>query len=96
MRRIVVPTLALLAFGCIAPAKKKSGTQTNPPKVVKVAIGGSVSGLSGHGLVLQNSGGDALTITDNGGFTFATSIATGTAYAVTVAQQPSAPTQQCV
>ncbi len=59
------------------------------------AIGGTVSGLTGTGLVLQNNGRDDLTISANGAFTFATPLASGTAFAVTVQTQPSAPTQTC-
>lgn len=60
-----------------------------------VKIGGTVTGLTGTGLVLQDNKGDNLTITQNGSFTFATAVATGAAYAVTVATQPSSPTQNC-
>ena len=60
-----------------------------------VTIGGTVSGLSGTGLVLRDNGGDNFTVTQNGTFTFATALATGAAYAVTVATQPSSPAQTC-
>jgi len=59
------------------------------------SIGGSVSGLNGTGLVLQNNGADDLPIASNGSFTFASSLLTGTGYNVTVAQQPSNPLQAC-
>jgi len=59
-------------------------------------VGGTISGLSGTGLVLQDNGGDNLSISANGGFTFATAIANGGAYNVTVFTQPSNPTQTCV
>jgi 6-phosphogluconolactonase len=60
-----------------------------------VTIGGTVAGLTGTGLVLQDNGADNLSITKNGSFTFATALASGVAYAVTVATQPSSPTQSC-
>jgi 6-phosphogluconolactonase (cycloisomerase 2 family) len=60
-----------------------------------VTIGGTVQGLSGTGLVLQDNGGDSLSVTQNGPFTFATALAAGAAYAVTVSTQPSSPTQNC-
>jgi 6-phosphogluconolactonase (cycloisomerase 2 family) len=60
-----------------------------------VTIGGTVTGLTGTGLVLQDNGGDNLSITGNGAFTFATPLASGKAYAVTVLTQPSSPTQTC-
>lgn len=60
-----------------------------------VTIGGTVTGLSGTGLVLQDNGGDNLSVTQNGPFTFATGLASGATYAVTVLTQPSSPTQTC-
>lgn len=59
-------------------------------------VGGTVSGLSGTGLVLQNNGGDNLTVNTNGNFTFATTLANGAAYNVTVLTQPTgAGTETC-
>ncbi|TMH88379.1 MAG: hypothetical protein E6H45_00665 [Betaproteobacteria bacterium] len=57
-------------------------------------IGGTVSGLSGSGLVLNN-GGDNLPIGGNGAFTFSTPILSGANYAVTVLSQPTGPAQTC-
>jgi predicted RNA-binding protein with TRAM domain len=56
------------------------------------SIGGTVSGLIGS-LVLQDNGGDALTLSSSGTFTFATPVAQGSTYAVTVQTQPA--TQTC-
>ena len=50
-------------------------------------VGGSVSGLTGSGLVLQNNGRDDLSVTGN--FTFARRLADGDSYAVTVKTQPT-------
>jgi multisubunit Na+/H+ antiporter MnhB subunit len=55
-------------------------------------VGGTVSGLSGT-VVLRNNGTNATSISSNGSFTFSTSIAQGSTYAVTVQTQPS--TQTC-
>ncbi|MEO1301725.1 MAG: hypothetical protein AAFV36_00950 [Myxococcota bacterium] len=60
-----------------------------------VTIGGSVSGLEGSGLVLQNNSSDDLTITMNGSFTFAQAVSEGDTYDVTVLTQPSSPRQLC-
>jgi hypothetical protein len=57
-------------------------------------IGGTVTGLTGTGLVLQDNGGDNLSVTASGPFVFPTGV-TG-AYAVTIKTQPSNPTQSCV
>jgi N-acetylneuraminic acid mutarotase len=53
-------------------------------------VGGTVSGLgSGRSVGLKDNGGDNLTATADGAFTFVTKIASGSAYAVTVSTQPS-------
>ncbi len=55
-------------------------------------IGGTVTGLTGSGLVLEDNGGDNLPLAPGGGsfsYTFATPIAAGSPYAVTVLDQPA-------
>jgi hypothetical protein len=59
-------------------------------------VGGTVSGLTGSGLVLRNNAGDDLAVTANGSFTFATPVAKGATYSVTVVTQPANPAQTCV
>jgi hypothetical protein len=52
-------------------------------------IGGTLSGLAADDqITLHDNGGDSLTLSANGVFTFATPIAGGDDYAVTVAAQP--------
>jgi large repetitive protein len=63
--------------------------------VNRYSIGGTVSGLLGDRVVLQNNGGDPVEVTANGAFTFPTQIASGGAYSVTVSTSPSNPTQSC-
>ncbi|HEV7607872.1 MAG TPA: beta-propeller fold lactonase family protein [Steroidobacteraceae bacterium] len=58
-------------------------------------VGGAVTGLAGSGLVLQNNAGDNLTRAADGAFTFATAVASGGAYNVTVLSQPATPAQTC-
>lgn len=60
------------------------------------AVGGTISGLTGAGLTLQNNAGDNLVVNANGTFAFPTTVSSGAAYAVTVSAQPSNPTQSCV
>ncbi len=55
------------------------------------SVGGSVSGLTGT-VVLQDNGGDNLSISANGPFTFATALAGGAAYNATVQTNPSGQT----
>lgn len=62
---------------------------------VSVNIRGTVSGLTGLGLVLQNNAGDDLAITGDGTFAFATPVARGAGYTVTVKTPPAFPIQQC-
>ncbi len=58
-------------------------------------IGGTVEGLAGTGLLLQNNSGDSLPIPESGAFTFTGELSSGAAYSVTVAMQPSSPAQTC-
>jgi len=56
-------------------------------------IGGTVSGLnSGTSVTLLDNGGDSLTVTANGTFTFKTALASGKTYSVTVGTQPTGET----
>ena len=58
-----------------------------------VSIGGTVTGLAGNGLVLQNNGGDDLTIAAADiGFEFAAPVNVGAPYEVTVFTQPAGQT----
>ncbi|HSN30161.1 MAG TPA: fibrinogen-like YCDxxxxGGGW domain-containing protein [Kofleriaceae bacterium] len=78
-----------LCFGLLALAA--CGDNVTP----RVSIGGHVSGLHGTGLVLQNNAGDDVTVSASGDFAFATPIAAGSTYAVTVKAQPQSPAQVC-
>ena len=81
--------------GQICTVTSGSGTANAPVTNVAVSciptytIGGSVSGLVGTGLVLQNNGADNLSINASGVFTFATRLAAGAAYNATIQAQPS-------
>jgi hypothetical protein len=58
-------------------------------------IGGTVSGLTGAGLVLQDNGGNNLPISSNGSFTFSQPVDLGAKYNVTVLTEPTNPSQIC-
>ena len=58
-------------------------------------VGGSVNGLAGTGLILQNNAADDLTINTDGDFTFDPALADGSDYMVTVLTQPTSPSQTC-
>jgi hypothetical protein len=80
-----------------------SGTATADVTTVAIScttsntVGGTITGLLGTGLVLQDNGGNNLTVTGSGtvNFTFTNSLATGATYNVTVATQPANPNQTC-
>ena len=55
-------------------------------------IGGNLAGLVGQ-ITLLNNGGNALTLSSKGDFTFDTTAASGTTYTITIASQP--PEQLC-
>ncbi len=86
---LVCISIVSLFAGCA------SGGSGGGGGVTTYTIGGTVSGLSGTGLVLQDNGGNNLTITANGTFTFSMAIASGDNYDVTVLTQPSSPAQTC-
>jgi hypothetical protein len=52
-------------------------------------IGGSVNGLNANSsVVLENEGGDSLTVGSNGGFKFGAGLPAGSVYNVTVLTEP--------
>jgi large repetitive protein len=77
--------LAALLGGC-----GDDGGNAETPLPRTFAVGGELSGLEpGATLALDNNGGDRLTLTANGSFSFATAVAEGAAYSVTVATLPA-------
>ncbi len=78
------------------------GTATADVTNVKVTcateshrVSGTITGLKGS-LVLQNNGGDTLTVSASGSFIFPIPVASGAAYSVTVLSQPANTSQTCV
>lgn len=67
----------------------------DPAGPVSLSISVTVTGLLGKGLVVQNNGADTLTFDADGHAAFATPVAQGGAYAVTVMKQPALPAQIC-
>jgi endonuclease/exonuclease/phosphatase family metal-dependent hydrolase len=79
--------LLLLASGCGTPS-----TQSDPFQQESLyTIGGTINGLSGT-VVLKNNGGDDLSLSENGPFTFATVMKEAAAYHVAVWGQPEGQT----
>lgn len=62
----------------------------------ELTVGGQVTGLlNSETVTLQNNAGDDLVVSADGPFTFATSLTTGDAYAVTVLTQPGPISETC-
>jgi Tol biopolymer transport system component len=59
------------------------------------AVGGSVNGLAGTGLVLDLNNIETLPVAANGSFVFSTTLAQGAAVNITVHALPSSPSQIC-
>lgn len=78
---VFVPLALVMLAAC------GGGGATPPPPTY--TIGGTVTGLGvSKSVVLQDNGGDNLTVSADGAFTFTTAKANNAAYAVTVLTQP--------
>ena len=75
--------IALAIFSLFLASCSGNGSTT-------FTVSGTVSGLNtGSWVSLQNNGLDTLALSSNGKFTFATPLANGAAYSVTVSSQPT-------
>ena len=83
------------AAAVLAALTACGGGDSGPPPPATYTVGGTVTGLSGSGLLLQNGGGADLPISASGTFTFATRMLSGTSYSVTVKTSPTAPLELC-
>jgi hypothetical protein len=93
-RRIAGVAVAALAVlgGCGGGGGASGGfLPVLPPVSASHTIGGTISGLTGA-IVLQNNAAETLKASSDGTFAFATPVALGAAYVVTVAVQPSGQT----
>jgi 6-phosphogluconolactonase len=98
------PTKILQGLLCTTPiflltlaACGGGGGDGGSPTVSAVyTLGGAVTGVNGTGLVLRNNGGDSTSIPPAAtSYTFATQVASGSGYNVSVFSNPSSPTQKC-
>jgi hypothetical protein len=94
MVKFIQTVCAVLMVSMIAGLAGCSESAKTPPPVTILNVGGSVSGLSGSGLILQLNGANDLAVNANGKFNFPNALAKGSAYAVTVKASPSAPVKQ--
>jgi len=94
--RFAYPSLLLVALTACSGGGDNNNGGDGGGGGATYTVGGTVAGLAGSGLVLQNNAGGDLAVSAPGEFTFATELADGAAYAVSVMTQPSAPAQHCV
>lgn len=92
-RLLLAPALALGLAACGGGGGSSPSPGPSPTPTASYTVGGTLSGLgSGAQVQLLDNGGDALTLSANGSFQFATSLQQGSAYAVTVGTQPTGET----
>jgi len=92
--------IALALYGCSGggvsiPSQSPTPPAAPPPPPATYSIGGSISFSAAGTAVLQNNGGDDLTVSNAGTFTFLTRLLTGAAYSVSVKSSPTMPLQDC-
>ncbi len=86
--------LLTIAVALTATARSRSTESSAGEKTY--AVGGTISGLGGTGLVLGTPGAPNLVVQPGTtSFTFANRLPTGAAYAVVVLQEPANPSQAC-
>jgi 6-phosphogluconolactonase (cycloisomerase 2 family) len=86
---------AALSLGACGGGSSGGGASSPPPPAT-YTVGGTVTGLTGTGLILQTNAGDVVPVSAAGGFTFTNQLGSGAAYTVTVKTQPSTPAQNCI
>lgn len=90
-------TMKSLVSGDTTVQVRASGIRLEDVEVTfdfSIFVGGTVSGLAGIGLVLENNGVERLSVSKDGLFAFATTPEPGAPYDVTVSEEP--PGQSCV
>src|SRR5580698_9486894 len=80
---VLTAELAALVSAACGGSPSTGGPPNGNPTPTTYTIGGSVSGLTASGLVLQDNGGNNLSVSANGTFTFTGALDSGGAYSVT-------------
>lgn len=96
-RRVRGCTATLGAF-CLAACGGGGGVDeasAPPGPGAAYTVGGTVSGLSGAGLVLQFNGTNDLHVQSDGSFAFSGTVGSGSIYTVSVLVPPARPSQTC-
>ncbi len=93
--KYAISALAVVALASCGGGSDDPAPDPAPGTPGTFTLGGSVSGLAGGWLVLSLNGTTPLALNANGAFSFPAALGTGSSYAITVALQPSSPTQLC-
>jgi len=88
-------TQAIQDVNGVALAQAVTDTFSTGSTTHGYAVGGSMSGLAGTGLVLSLNNSELLPVAANGSFVFSTQLAQGAAVDITVHTLPSSPSQIC-
>jgi len=81
--------------GLASPVSTHSESGASSDSEDSYVVGGTVTGLTGTGLVLEVNGSQSLTVGVNGTFSFPGALAGGSSYEVTVQSQPSVAREIC-
>ena len=81
--------LGVLISGCGGGGSSGDPAPTpTPTPALTYTVGGAINGLTSGSLILQNNGGDSLSISANSStFTFTTPLANGASYSISIASQ---------
>jgi hypothetical protein len=89
MKHFVIVVLLMSAAFSMSCRRRPSSSTTTP----RISV--AVTGLEGTGLTLQLNGGNDLSVSANGTSSFNATLTSGTAYSVTVSDQPLCKPQTC-
>jgi hypothetical protein len=88
LSRVAAPlVLLLITAGCGGGGGSNGGGGGGGSSAV--TVGGTITGLTGSGLVLADNGANNLPVSSNVSFVFSATIGAGTAYRVTIVSQPA-------
>ncbi len=93
---VMLITAILSVSSCGGGSSSSSDPAGETPAVTTYTVGGTLTGLAtGASISLSNNGGNTLTLTADGSFTFNTPLADNANYTVSIAAQPMSPYQTC-
>ncbi|WP_300426179.1 DUF1566 domain-containing protein [uncultured Thalassolituus sp.] len=99
MKYLMLVPAAFSLCACMGDSQSSSSeqetTNTSGTSGESYRLSLDVSGLSSGGLIVENHLGDTLNIDSNGTYTFATEVSAGTAYLVSIAEQPDNTSLNC-